>query len=157
MPCEPSSRILRFALRILSGSPGFPAVAVYPPLAVGIGSATTVFSWIDSLLLSPYPGVSQSEQLAVLEMSIPSAPNGGTSVLLAGLHRLSRPPKAHLRSSTPQRYCSLSIGQSDAGRLAWGELVSASYFDVLGVQPILGRMFVAGGAVRMLLALIQSP
>ncbi len=132
---------LRFALRILSGSPGFAAVAVLT-LAVGIGSATTVFSWIDSLLLNPYPGVAHSGQLAVLEMSIPSAPNGGTSVSWLDYTDY----RDHLKlvsGLTPQRYCSLTIGQSDAGRLAWGELVSASYFEVLGVQPILGRMFVS--------------
>ena len=70
---------LRFALRILSGSRGFATVAVLT-LALGLAAATTVFSWIDSLLLHPYPGAARSQELAVLEMSIPSAPNGGTSV-----------------------------------------------------------------------------
>src|ERR1700739_1069170 len=63
---------LRFAVRILSGSPGFTTVAVLT-LALGIAPATTVFSWIDSLLLHPYPGTADSDRLAVLEMSIPSA------------------------------------------------------------------------------------
>ncbi len=134
---------LRFALRILSGSPGFAAVAVLT-LALGIASTTTVFSWIDSLLLHPYPGAARSEDLAVLEMSIPSAPNGGTSVSWLDYTDY----RDHLKlvsGLTPQRYCSLSIGDSETARLAWGELVSASYFEVLGVQPILGRMFVSGG------------
>lgn len=134
---------LRFAFRILSGSPGFAAVAVLT-LALGIASTTTVFSWIDSLLLHPYPGAARSEQLAVLEMSIPSAPNGGTSVSWLDYTDY----RDHLKlvsGLTPQRYCSLSIGESDTARLAWGEMVSANYFEVLGVQPILGHTFVFGG------------
>jgi predicted permease len=134
-------RDLRFALRILSASRGFATVAVLT-LALGLGSATTVFSWIDSLLLHPYPGATHSEQLAVLEMSIPSAPNGGTSVSWLDYTDY----RDHLKlisGLTPQRYCALSIGESATARLAWGELVSASYFEVLGVQPILGRMFVS--------------
>ena len=127
----------RFALRILSGSPGFAAVAVLT-LALGIASTTTVFSWIDGLLLHPFPGAANGNELAVLEMSIPSAPNGGTSVSWLD----STDYRGHLQSVsgvTVQRYGSFSIGEADAARLAWGELVSASYFEVLGVQPILDR------------------
>jgi predicted permease len=133
---------LRFALRILSGSPGLSAVAVLT-LALGIASSTTVFSWIDSLLLHPYPGVARSEELAVLEMSVPSAPNGGTS--LSWLDFTDYRDHLKLVSGlTPQRYCSFSIGELETARLAWGELVSAGYFQVLGVKPILGRMFAPG-------------
>lgn len=135
---------LRFAFRILYGSPGFAAVAVLT-LALGIASTTTVFSWIDSLLLHPYPGAARTEQLAVLEMSIPTAPNGGTSVSWLDYTDY----RDHLKlvsGLAPQRYCSMSIGETDTARLAWGELVSAGYFEVLGVQPILGRTFVSGGS-----------
>ncbi len=133
---------LRFALRILSGNRGLAAVAVLT-LALGLAAATTVFSWIDSLLLHPYPGAAHSEQLAVLEMSIPSAPNGGTTASWLDYTDF----RDHLKlvsGLSPQRYCSFSIGEHETARLAWGELVAPSYFDVLGVKPILGRMFVSG-------------
>ena len=133
---------LRFALRVLSGSRGFAAVAVLT-LALGLAAATTVFSWIDGLLLHPYPGAAHSDELAVLEMSIPGAPNGGTNVSWVDYTDY----RDHLKlisGLTLQRYCAMSIGDTDTARLAWGELVSASYFEVLGVQPVLGRMFISG-------------
>ena len=133
---------LRFALRVLSGSRGFATVAVLT-LALGLAAATTVFSWIDGLLLHPYPGAARSDELAVLEMSIPSAPNGGTSVSWLDYTDY----RDHLKlvsGLTVQRYSAMSIGEADTARLAWGELVSASYFEVLGVHPILGRTFVPG-------------
>ncbi|MDR3701160.1 MAG: ABC transporter permease [Candidatus Sulfopaludibacter sp.] len=133
----------RFALRILSGSPGFAAVAVLT-LALGIASTTTVFSWIDELLLHPFPGVAHSDELAVLEMSIPSAPNGGTNVSWLDYTDY----QSHLKLVSGlalQRYGSLSIGDAETARPAWGELVSAGYFEVLGVKPVLGNMFRSGG------------
>jgi predicted permease len=133
---------LRFALRILSGSRGFATVAVLT-LALGLAAATTVFSWIDALLLHPYPGVSRSQELAVLEMSVPSAPNGGTSVSWLD-YKDYRDHLQLVSGLTPQRYCSFSVGEFETARLVWGELVSANYFEVLGVKPILGRMFVSG-------------
>jgi predicted permease len=133
---------LRLALRILSGSRGFAAVAVLT-LALGLAAATTVFSWIDSLLLHPYPGATRSDELAVLEMSIPSAPNGGTSV--SWLDYTDYRDRLQLVSGlAPQRYCSFTIGDTDTAHLAWGELVSATYFDVLGVRPVLGHMLESG-------------
>jgi putative ABC transport system permease protein len=133
----------RFALRVLTGNMGTAAVAALT-LALGIASTATVFSWIDALLLHPFPGTARSEQLAVLEMSIPSAPNGGTSVSWLD-YTDYRDHLKLVQGLTLQRYGSMSIGEAEGARLAWGEMVSASYFEVLGVQPLLGRMFTSGG------------
>src|ERR1039457_4833862 len=70
---------VRFGFRVLSSSPGFATVAVLT-LGLGIASTTTVFSWIDAVLLHPYPGTSRSEELAALEMIMAGAPNGGTAI-----------------------------------------------------------------------------
>ena len=133
---------LRFAARILTTSRGFATVAILT-LALGIASATTVFAWIDGLLWHPFPGTARSSELAVLEMSIPSAPNGGTSV--SWLDFLDYSSHLSLANGvTVQRYSSLSVGDGEAPHLAWGEVVSANYFEVLGVRPVQGHMFESG-------------
>src|SRR6185369_14807584 len=70
---------VRFGLRVLTGSPGFASVAVLT-LGLGIACTSTVFSWIDAVLLHPYPGTARSDELASLEMVTPGAPNGGTGL-----------------------------------------------------------------------------
>ena len=94
---------LRFSARILTGSPGSSAVAVLT-LALGIASATTVFSWIDGLLWHPFPGAARSGELAVLEMSIPNAPNGGTSISWMDYLVLGRLLVAGPGNDTPGAY-----------------------------------------------------
>ena len=39
------------------------------------------------------------------------------------------------------RQCAFTLGDAQPARLAWGELVSGNYFDVMGVEPVLGRVF----------------
>jgi len=69
---------LRYAFRVLRGSPGFAAVAVLT-LAMGIAANTTVFGWIDTLLLRPFPGVAGGGRLALLETVSPNGDYTNTS------------------------------------------------------------------------------
>lgn len=52
----------RYGSRMLLKRPGFTAVAV-GTLALGIGATSTIFSWIDSTLLNPIPGLSDTGNL----------------------------------------------------------------------------------------------
>src|SRR5512141_2070993 len=62
---------LWFGFRLLRRSPWFTATAVLT-LAVGIAVNTTVFSWIDSVLLHPFPGVGDPQELALIETVTPT-------------------------------------------------------------------------------------
>jgi len=127
---------VRFALRQLRKSPGFALTAVLT-LALGIGANTTILSWISSTLLNPIPGVSRTGNMFALSRGerteYPSPP-------------LSYPDYADLRYNAKSLSGLLAYhddymiitGTAKPVRI-YGTLSSANYFDVLGVQPILGR------------------
>ena len=130
---------LTFALRLLQSSPGFAVVAVLT-LALGIAANTTVFSWMDELLFRPFPGSSEGQQLAVLEMVTAGAPNGANQT--SYLDYLDY--RDHLKSISGlalHREDVFTLGESVHAQAVWGELVTGNYFAVLGVKPALGRMF----------------
>jgi predicted permease len=130
---------VKFGFRVLSASPGFATVAVLT-LGLGIASTTTVFSWIDAVLLHPYPGTSRSEELASLEMITASAPNGGTNVSWLD-YRDYRDSLKGLDGLAVWRQCAFTLGDTRQAQLVWGSLVSANFFEVMGVKPSLGRVF----------------
>ena len=70
----------RYGMRMLAKNPGFAAVAILT-IAVGIGSSTTIFSWIRAVLLNPLPGAGQPERVVALEMLTPSGEWTPTSYL----------------------------------------------------------------------------
>ena len=108
-------------------------------LALGIAVNATVFSWIDSVLLHPYPGVTDTRGLALIE-----------TVTLSGEHLVAtsyvdyRDYRDNLKLVSDiaiGRFTPLTLGLEGNADRAWAELVSANYFDVLRVKPILGRAF----------------
>jgi predicted permease len=131
---------LRFGLRLLSRSPGFTAVAIFT-LALGIAANTTVFSWIDKILLRPFPGAAGSARLAVLESVTQGAPNGANQI--SYIDYLDYRHNLHSISGlTLHREDVFTLGGSVTNSQAvWGEMVTGNYFSVLGLRPELGRLF----------------
>lgn len=130
---------LRIGFRMLGRSPGVSILAILC-LTLGIGANAAVFSWIEGILLRPYPQVVNLDRLFVLSGTSRSASKG---------EEVSWPDFADL-----QRQCTLIeafiaekiVGTTlsiagDRAERATGSVVSANYFDALGVHPILGRAF----------------
>jgi len=132
---------LHFGLRILRRSPGFSILAILC-LTLGIGANAAVFSWIEGILFRPYPAVTHQERLVAV---------GGTSRGEPRGNPLSWPDFQDL-----QRSCTLcetllvskitgtTLSIGDRAERTTGSIVSANYFDAIGVHPILGRGFLPG-------------
>src|ERR1700681_3179030 len=138
---ETALQDLRFGLRMLRRSPGFSALAILC-LRLGIGATAAVFSWIEGILFRPYPAVTHQERLLAL---------AGTERGEARGTPISWPDFLDLQRSctlfdaffvTKIMGTTLSIG--DRAEVTTGSIVSANYFDAIGVPPILGRGFEPG-------------
>lgn len=128
---------LRYGLRNLRGRPTFTATAVLT-LALGIAVSTVVFSWIDMVLLHPLSGTSDGRRLFIFESKQPD--NEGLNVSYSDF----RDYRDNLKlSSVALAYQNnaLSLGEGEHAERVWAELVSGNYFNVMGVQPLLGRFF----------------
>jgi predicted permease len=121
----------------LRRSPGFTAVAVLT-LALGIGASTTVFSWIDAVLLHPLPGVEKADELVAFENFAPDGAFLTTSYLD---YRDYRDHLTSLAGIAATQIEALSIGSEPHAQQVWGEMVTGNYFAVLRVRPVLGRVF----------------
>ncbi len=130
-------RDVRYGIRQLRRSPGFTAVAVLT-LGLGIAANTTVFSWIDSVLLQPIPGVRNAQELAALEEVMPE---GGSSACTHPDFRDFQHDLGSVAGVTATHFAAFSIGRKENARRVFGQVVSANFFEVLGVQPYLGRTF----------------
>src|SRR6516162_8448637 len=128
---------LRYALRQLIKSPGFTAVAVLT-LAVGLGANATIFSWLRSLVLNPFPGAAEPERIVAIENSAPDGEPITTSYLD---FRDFRDRLRLVNNVTAYRGYLFSVGDAPHVERAWGEMASGATFDMLGVKPEAGRFF----------------
>ena len=131
---------VRYGLRILFRNPGFSAIAVLT-LGLGIGANTAIFSVIYGVLVKPLP-YKDGNQLVIVQQQAPLAHllNVPFSVKEVQDYReqsqtLDAVVEHHSMSFT-------LLGGPEAQRVQTG-VVSANFFDVLGVKPLLGRTFVA--------------
>ena len=127
---------LGFGLRMLRRTPGFSIFAVLC-LTIGIGATTSVFSWIEGILLRPFPLVAHQERMVALTGINHNDRDDASWPDLQDLRRESTLFDSfiaeHIGGTT------LSIG--DRAERATGSVVSSNYFEALGVRPILGRTF----------------
>lgn len=129
-----------YAFRMMRKNPGFTVVAILT-LALGIGANTAIFSVVHSVLLRslPYP---QGQQLIFIRQQEQKLgiPDMGFSVKEIEDYRAQNRTLSGL-----VEYHSMSFtlfGHGDPERVRTG-VVSANYFDLFGVQPLLGRTFLA--------------
>jgi len=135
---------LRFGARMLAKNPGFTAIAVLT-LALGIGANTAIFSLINQILLRRLP-VRNPSELVILHAPGPvtghvSDDGDSTESFSYPMYKGLRENSAAVCSMLARYTFSASIanhGQTERGS---GELVSGNYFEVLGVQPAIGRVF----------------
>jgi predicted permease len=150
---------VRYAGRTLVKSPVYFSIAVLS-LALGIGANAGIFTLLDQVMLHLLP-VKEPQRLAQLQLAHDGDWYGDNS----GMNALSLPMYDDLRTENRAFSGMFSVAARDFSvsfegrneRVA-GELVSGTYFPVLGVQPLLGRLFtpeddrVHGGAPCAVLA-----
>jgi predicted permease len=138
---EDLAQDLRYGLRQLCRNRGLSFLAILC-LTLGIGANAAVFSWIEGILFRPYPAVAHQERLLAL---------AGTARGETGATGISWPDFLDL-----QRSCTLcnaffvskitgsTLNIGDHAEITTGSIVSANYFDAIGVHPVLGRGFEPG-------------
>jgi predicted permease len=129
---------LRFGLRMLRRSPGFSFLAILC-LTLGIGTNAAVISWIEGILIRPYPLVAHQDRMFALV---------GITRGVEGHNGLSFPDFLDFEKNSTlfesfivDRIMGTSLSVGDRAEWASGGIVSANYFEALGVTPILGRGF----------------
>jgi len=127
---------IRYSLRIIAKAPGYAAIAILT-LALGIGANATIFSWINSALLNPVPGISIPSEVVSLTLGKPGQPFGFTYPDLEAV----RNGQQSFAGIAACWFAQMSLTGKAKPERIWGMVTSANYFDVLGVRPVLGRAF----------------
>ena len=129
---------IRYSFRVLAKNPAFAAIAILT-LALGIAANTTIFSWISATILDPVPGTGRTSDLVTVmrgeRSEHPTPP-------------FSYPDYVDLRERSESfsgllAYHDEFVSLTGTGKpeRIYGALISADYFEVLGVRPILGSGF----------------
>jgi putative ABC transport system permease protein len=119
--------------------PGFTLVAALT-LALGIGANTAIFSAVNAVLLTPLP-FPESQQLVDLAETF--KPEGYGSVSVPTLEDW-KSQNTVFAGISAYRFTNFNLQRGDSPERIPGLQVSANYFDVLAVKPLLGRSFVTG-------------
>jgi putative ABC transport system permease protein len=112
-------------------------------MGLGIGATTAIFSVSDAMLWKPVP-LPHLESLVMVLQRIPDAPNQWNNTSAADLEDIRRGSTALENIASFQQGMANIVGAGGEPERAIQALVSANFFDTLGVQPARGRAFQAG-------------
>jgi putative ABC transport system permease protein len=128
---------LRYALRMLLKSPGFVLIAVLT-LGVGIGSNTTVFSLVNSWLIHPIDFPKPDRLVTIWEAD---TKKGWINEVAPANFLDWRAQSSLFEGLSAWNVTDFDLSGQNEPERVHGAQVSANIFDVLGVQPVLGRNF----------------
>src|SRR5450432_1488029 len=131
---------LKFGFRQLAKNPGFAAIAIIT-LALGIGANTAIFSVINAVLLRPLP-YPNPERLMILNESDANQPSISVSFPNYEDWKKENAGFAQLAISRRDSFNLSGLEGRDPEQIS-GALVTANFFDVIGLTPQLGRVFTA--------------
>ena len=128
---------IRYGLRQLLKHPGFAALAIIS-MSLGIGANTSIFSLVDTVLLRPLP-VKDPSQLRQVYGTLHKGADFSLQSYLN--YKEYRDRNDVFSGMIGYRVVPGSLSHNGVNQRVWGYVATGNYFDVLGVQPILGRAF----------------
>ena len=141
---ERFARDVQYAARSLRKSPGFAVVAVLT-LALGIGANTAIFSAIDALMLRPLPFTAADQLVRIYSIqkgmfNTFANPDGPSALDVRDFAQRSRSFQNMVAYDTWAKNVSFGETAGQPEQMEVG-LVPAAYFEILGIRPIIGRLF----------------
>ncbi len=135
---------VRYALRMLVKNPGFSAIAILS-LALGIGANTTIFTVVNAILLNPLPvkDISRVVEVDTIDSKTRVTAANATKLGMSYMNFQDYARQTQLFSAMTCLVGPLPVTWSGGAepRQLQGQMVSASYFDLLGLRPAAGRFF----------------
>ena len=129
---------IQYGIRMLLKNPGVTLVAVIT-LALGIGANAAIFSGVNAFVMRPLPVTRPDEVVRLMEIE----GNGDLSDEVSYPDFLEyRAQSSSFAGLAAEDMAPAAIDTDNQNDVIWGQVVSASYFDVVQVKPLLGRAFV---------------
>jgi macrolide transport system ATP-binding/permease protein len=127
---------LRIGARILSQAPGLSATVIVL-IALVVGGNTTIYAMVNSLLVSPAPGVA-GDGIVVIQHVDPDVIISDPFLSFPNFEDYARAATTvtHFAAWSPER---LTLGSNDGNYALFGALATANYFDTFGVTIVRGR------------------
>ena len=133
---------LRYAVRQLRRNPLFAAAAMLS-LALGIGTNTAVFTLLDHVLLNQLPVQSPAELVQLKGAGAHYGSTSGNSAFSYPMYEDLRDRNEVFSGMLGRRQIRVSLGSAGYNERVTAELVTGTYFPVLGLRPALGRLLTA--------------
>jgi putative ABC transport system permease protein len=135
---------IRYGARMLYKRPALTLIIVVS-MALGIGANTTVFTWMENLVLNPYPLVKDGDRLVAINAANTDGTASGAPPISYPTYQDWRDASQSFEGLIAESLARLNLrpeGEAQ-GEAVWAELVSCNYFDVLGARATLGRALLA--------------